>query len=127
MCISNVPEAETEEALRYVGVESGWTVLDAGCGPGGYLPLLGELVGTSGRIAALDLAPENIALAERLVEEGRCAAAVDLRIGSVLDLPYATATFDCVWCANLATSQRRSSPASWASFAAWRNPVASSR
>jgi arsenite methyltransferase len=94
--------AEYEEALRFVGMKPGWTVLDAGCGSGGYVPLICEHVGSSGRVAALDLAPENVAQVERLVRGGRCAAPVDLRVGSVLDLPFADATFDCVWCANLA-------------------------
>src|SRR3712207_9247015 len=31
-----------------------------------------------------------------------CPAPVDVRIGSVLDLPFADTTFDCVWCANVA-------------------------
>ena len=94
--------AEYEEALRFVGIAPGWTVLDAGCGSGGYIPLIGELAGATGRVAALDLAPENIAHVERLIQEGRCAAPVDLRVGSLLDLPFADATFDCVWCANVA-------------------------
>jgi len=93
--------AEYEDALRFVGILSGWAVLDAGCGPGGYVPLICEHVGSTGRVAALDLAPENIAHVERLVREGRCAAPVEARIGSVLDLPFADATFDCVWCANV--------------------------
>ena len=33
---------EYEEALRFVGIQPGWSVLDAGCGAGGYVPLLGE-------------------------------------------------------------------------------------
>ena len=94
--------AEYEDALRFVGIEPGWTVLDAGCGSGGYIPLLGELVEPTGRVAALDLAPENVAQVERLVREGHCAASVDARVGSALDLPFAAATFDCVWCANVA-------------------------
>ena len=94
--------AEYEEALRFVGIAPGWTVLDAGCGSGGYIPLIGELAGATGRVAALDLAPENIAHVECLIQEGRCAAPVDLRVGSLLDLPFADATFDCVWCANVA-------------------------
>ncbi|WP_262272414.1 class I SAM-dependent methyltransferase [Microvirga yunnanensis] len=94
--------AEYEEALRFVGIEPAWTVLDAGCGSGGYVPLLCELVGSEGQVAALDLAPENVAHVERLVHEGHCAASLDLRVGSVLDLPFADATFDCVWCANVA-------------------------
>ena len=94
--------AEYEEALRFVGIAPGWTVLDAGCGSGGYIPLIGELAGATGRVAALDLAPENIAHVECLIQEGRCAAPVDLRVGSLLDLPFADAKFDCVWCANVA-------------------------
>jgi len=59
-------------------------------------------VGSTGRVAALDLAPENVAQVERLVQEGHCTAPVDIRVGSVLDLPFADATFDGVWCANVA-------------------------
>ena len=62
--------AEYEEALRFVGIKPGWTVLDAGCGSGGYVPLICELVGSTGRVTALDLAPENIAQVERLVQRG---------------------------------------------------------
>jgi arsenite methyltransferase len=77
-------------------------VLDAGCGAGGYVRLLCELVGAAGRVSALDLAPENIAHVERLIREANCTVPVDLRVGSVLDLPFADGTFDCVWCANVA-------------------------
>jgi arsenite methyltransferase len=97
-----VARAEYEEALRWVGIQHGWAVLDAGCGSGGYVPLLCELVGSSGQLTALDLAPENVAQVEQLVRKGQCAAPMDVRIGSVLDLPFADATFDCVWCANVA-------------------------
>jgi len=83
--------AEYEEALRFVGIEPGWTVLDAGCGSGGYVPLICKDVGSTGRVAALDLAPENIAHVERLLRDGRFSAPVDLRVGSVLDLPFADA------------------------------------
>jgi SAM-dependent methyltransferase len=94
--------AEYEDALRFVGILPGWTVLDAGCGSGGYVPLICEHVGSTGRIFALDLAPENVAHVERLVRDENCAAPVDLQVGSVLDLPFADASFDCVWCANVA-------------------------
>ncbi|WP_162815705.1 class I SAM-dependent methyltransferase [Microvirga aerophila] len=97
-----IARAEYEEALRFVGIEPGWNVLDAGCGSGGYIPLLCELVGPAGQVAALDLAPENVTQVERIIQDGHCAAPVNLRVGSVLDLPFADATFDCVWCANVA-------------------------
>ena len=62
--------AEYEDALRYVGVQPGWRVLDAGCGGGGFLPLMCQLVGSQGAIVALDLAPENVAHVEALVRGG---------------------------------------------------------
>ena len=53
-------QPEYEAMLRWVGLEPGWHVLDAGCGSGSYLPLLRELVGRDGALSAIDLAPENI-------------------------------------------------------------------
>ncbi|MFM9938631.1 MAG: class I SAM-dependent methyltransferase [Hyphomicrobiaceae bacterium] len=92
---------EYEEALRYVGVKPGWKVLDAGCGGGGFLPLMSELVGPSGSVTAMDLAPENVAHVEALVRDGKLPATVQARVGSLLKLPFEDSTFDCVWSANV--------------------------
>jgi len=43
--------------LKEAGIESGFSVLDFGCGPGGYILPLAELVGPSGKINALDAHP----------------------------------------------------------------------
>ena len=43
--------------LKEAEIESGFTVLDFGCGPGGYIMPLVELVGPSGKIYALDQHP----------------------------------------------------------------------
>ena len=45
------------EVLKEAGIESGFSVLDFGCGPGGYIVPLVELVGPSGKIYALDIHP----------------------------------------------------------------------
>ncbi|CAA9556738.1 MAG: hypothetical protein AVDCRST_MAG18-736 [uncultured Thermomicrobiales bacterium] len=58
---------EYEAQLRAVGIRPGWRVLDAASGAGSFLSWLAELVGPSGRLAALDLAPDNLALVERRV------------------------------------------------------------
>src|SRR5262245_5417724 len=50
---------EYEEALGFVGIQAGWTVLDAGCGSGGYVPIICAQTGPAGRVSALDLAPEH--------------------------------------------------------------------
>ncbi len=45
------------DVLKEAGIESGFSVLDFGCGPGGYIIPLEELVGPSGKIHALDVHP----------------------------------------------------------------------
>lgn len=94
-------QAEYEATLRSVGVRQGWRVLDAGCGIGSFLPLMAELVGKDGFIAAMDLAPENIEYVEYLIAERRFACPIEPRIGNVLSLPYSDNTFDSVWSANV--------------------------
>jgi arsenite methyltransferase len=93
--------AEYEDCLRSVGIKPGWTVLDAGCGGGNFLPLMSELVGPQGCVIAMDVAPENVARVEALCTEG-IYPPIQTRIGSVLSLPFEDATIDCVWCANVA-------------------------
>jgi ubiquinone/menaquinone biosynthesis C-methylase UbiE len=93
-------QAEYEAMLRWAEVEKSWHVLDAGSGSGTYLPLLCELVGETGSIAALDLAPENVrACQDRLNKLNK----VETKVGSVSQVPFGDAQFDAVWCAN--TSQ----------------------
>ncbi len=94
---------EYEALLRSVGLRRGWHVLDAGCGAGGFLPLIAAEVGPTGRITALDLAPENIATVEQRVQSWALDCPVSTRVGSLLDLPLADGSVDAVWCAN--TSQ----------------------
>ena len=45
------------DVLKEAGIEPGFSVLDFGCGPGGYILPLVELVGSSGRVHALDIHP----------------------------------------------------------------------
>src|SRR6185295_17964074 len=61
-----------EQAVRSIGIEPGWSVLDAGCGTGPFLPWLGELVGASGKLNALDIAADHVAYVQRLGEELPC-------------------------------------------------------
>ncbi len=94
---------EYEAQLRAVGLRPGWRVLDAACGSGSFLPWLAELVGPGGGLAALDLAPENVALVEQRLGAWDLPCPVAARVGSVLALPYPNAVFDAAWFAN--TSQ----------------------
>lgn len=94
---------EYEAMVQSVGFESGWTVLDAGCGIGSYLPQLGQLVGENGTIHGIDLASENVERAEARVAGWNLPCQVLLQQGSILELPYADDYFDGVLCS--ATAQ----------------------
>ena len=58
--------------LKEAGIQPGFHVLDYGCGPGSYVIPAAELVGSSGKIYALDIHPlairkvKNIVLKKRL-------------------------------------------------------------
>jgi ubiquinone/menaquinone biosynthesis C-methylase UbiE len=91
---------EYEAMLRSVGLQAGWSVLDAACGGGSYLPLMAELVGQHGTIAAFDLAPDSVARVQGLAAAGAYGCPVEARVASLTALPYPDDTFDAVWCAN---------------------------
>jgi SAM-dependent methyltransferase len=86
--------------LHAVGIQARWHVLDAGCGAGGFLPLLAELVGPASRVTALDLAPDNVAVVQDRIAAGQFACHTEADRGSLTALPYPERHFDAVWCAN---------------------------
>lgn len=87
--------------IQEAGLQSGWHVLDAGCGGGSFLPLINELVGPSGNITALDFAPENINIVKQRVAAEQFTCTVETKVGSIIKLPFADDTFDAIWCANV--------------------------
>jgi ubiquinone/menaquinone biosynthesis C-methylase UbiE len=94
-------QAEYEAMARAVGIQPGWHVLDAGCGTGVFLPLLNELVGPTGQITAIDVAPENRQRAQQLVDALAIGANITIQAGDVTQLDFADNTFDAIWCANV--------------------------
>jgi len=92
---------EYEAAVRGVGIQPGWRVLDAGCGGGGFVPLLADLVGPTGHVAALDPAEDNIARVRARLAAAPLPCPVEARVGSLLALPYPDAAFEAVWLANV--------------------------
>ena len=64
--------------LASAGFQRGWSVPDAGCGNGAYVPLIQQHVGPTGRVVALDFDVVNAELVSRVT---RAPAAV----GSIRD------------------------------------------
>ena len=91
---------EYEVMLRSVSFQPGWQVLDAGSGSGSFLPLLAEVVGPSGQITALDLAPENVANVQERIKGWALPVPVQTKVGTLVELPLLDGQFDAVWCAN---------------------------
>lgn len=93
--------AEYEAMLRLVGLQPAWHVLDAGCGGGSYLPLLAELVGPTGRVAAIDLSSENICVVRNRLSAWHLPCPIFPEVGDLLSLPYPDNAFDALWSANV--------------------------
>ena len=93
-------QPEYEEMLRWVGIQRNWNVLDAACGGGSFLPLIVELVGTGGKVSAIDLAPENEKSVQAKAAQNKWSNITSVDVGSILALPYGDRSFDAVWCAN---------------------------
>jgi arsenite methyltransferase len=91
-------QQEYEETLRKVGLKPGWRVLDAGSGNGLFLPLMSQLLGPSGEIHALDLAPEHVGAIAR---NKSYACRVLPKVGDITALPYESDRFDAIWSANV--------------------------
>jgi ubiquinone/menaquinone biosynthesis C-methylase UbiE len=53
------------------GVQSGFCILDYGCGPGGYIAPLAELAGPSGKIHALDTNPLAVKEVKKIAAHSR--------------------------------------------------------
>jgi len=82
----------TLKALEMTPLKAGMHVLDAGCGIGGTARVLAKEHGC--RVTGLDLTPEFIDVARALTERTKLAEACSFQVGSVVDMPFADASFD---------------------------------
>ncbi len=95
---ARVLEPLTRRVLEQVGIQSGMSCVDVGCGPGEVMRLIGELVGASGRVVGVDVDGAVGAQAIAMLREtgtarfefieGDAATLTDLPDGS-FDLAYA--------------------------------------
>jgi ubiquinone/menaquinone biosynthesis C-methylase UbiE len=59
--------------LKEVGIKPGFSVLDYGCGPGGYITAAAQLVAESGKVYALDIQPLAIKQVQNIARKRKLA------------------------------------------------------
>lgn len=94
-------QLEYDACIAKVGIQPGWHVLDAGCGNGVFIPHIASMVGTTGRVTAIDHAPENVEVVKTLVAHSRLPSPIQAEVSSIVELPFDDHMFDCIWCANV--------------------------
>ena len=85
----------TDWGLGHIRIERAFTILDVGCGGGRTIRKLAAIA-SAGRVYGIDYSPASIAVARRTNAGEIAAGGVDVREGSVSDLPFRDVTFDFV-------------------------------
>lgn len=80
---------------QQAGIITGARVADIGCGPGAVLPVLAEVVGPTGSVAALDGDTDAVAAARALVESAGLNN-VEVRRGAADATGFEPASFDVI-------------------------------
>jgi SAM-dependent methyltransferase len=81
--------------VEVAAIKPGDRVLDVACGTGVVTRLVANKVGSAGQVVGFDL---NAGMLARARASRETAAAIEWRVGSATDMPFAEAAFDCVIC-----------------------------
>jgi SAM-dependent methyltransferase len=92
---------EIREAIAGLGLRSGMSVLDAGCGTGEALEWLRQEVMPKGTVVGIDLSIAHVAAARE-----RVTPPAEILLGDILHLPFAPNSFDLIWCVNTINHMR---------------------
>lgn len=85
----------TDWGLSRISVQNHFAILDIGCGGGRTVSKLAA-VATEGKVYGVDYSRESVAVASKTNRELIKSGRVEIREGSVSELPFATGTFDLV-------------------------------
>lgn len=87
------------QIVASVPIEPSDVVLDVASGDGTYTALLAQRLDRRGHVVALDIDDAYLRFAGQRLAQTALPAPVELARGDALDLPFADASFDLVWCA----------------------------
>jgi ubiquinone/menaquinone biosynthesis C-methylase UbiE len=105
---------ERKQMICDLQLQQGSFVVDAGCGPGLWTPLLAQAIGATGRILGVDISPEALITAQRRSSRRPYRRQVQYKRAYLEQLPIEYGAADTIFSANV--SQYLSDPV--ATFAA---------
>jgi ubiquinone/menaquinone biosynthesis C-methylase UbiE len=85
----------TDWGLQQIAIENHYTILDAGCGGGRTVGKLAAIA-TQGKVYGMDFSEESVAATKRTNAQWIDLGRVEVRHGSVSQLPFADGMFDLV-------------------------------
>jgi ubiquinone/menaquinone biosynthesis C-methylase UbiE len=80
--------------LLQAGLRQGDQVADVGCGSGAVMPAILDIVGAQGSVTGVDLSPERVKEARRLMAD---APNAEVKVGALPATGLADASFDFTW------------------------------
>jgi ubiquinone/menaquinone biosynthesis C-methylase UbiE len=92
---------ERARMIRDLEIRPGSFVVDAGCGPGLWTPLLAEAVGPEGRILGVDISPEALITAQRRSAHTWYRPQVQYKRAALEQLPIKYGQADLIFSANV--------------------------
>lgn len=92
---------EREQMIHDLGIEQGSFVVDAGCGPGLWTPLLAEAIGPRGRILGVDISAKALIAAQERVARVYHCQQVQYKLARLEQLPLPYGTADLIFTANV--------------------------
>jgi ubiquinone/menaquinone biosynthesis C-methylase UbiE len=101
---------ERGQMIRDLHLKPGCFVVDAGCGPGLWTPLLAQAIGPTGQIIGIDISPEALVTAQRRSTNKWYRHQVQYKHASLEQPPIERGSADIIFSANV--SQYLSDPVS---------------
>ncbi|HVB26171.1 MAG TPA: methyltransferase domain-containing protein [Ktedonobacteraceae bacterium] len=93
--------AERSQMIHDLLLKPGSLIVDAGCGPGLWTPLLARAIGPHGRIIGVDISQEALTTAQRRSYGKKYRHQVQYKYAPMEELPLAPGSADAIFSANV--------------------------
>ena len=92
---------EREQMIRDISFKHGSYIVDAGCGPGLWTPLLAHAIGYQGCVLGVDVSPEALVTAYKRMHGQRYERIVKYKHGLLEQLPLPYGSVELIFSANV--------------------------